>query len=75
MTPRRSRLIADVERKFNEPLQTLLPRYINDFGLTQTAQLLGVSPSTINYWALKYNIRFERVAVPPGHQVYIVRKS
>ena len=75
MTPRQSRLITEVERQFNEPLETLLLRYINEYGISSTAQRLGVSASTINYWTLKCNIRIERVAVPPGHKVFIIRQT
>lgn len=35
----------------NEPLETLIPRLVNEFGLHEAATMLTVFPNTLRNWA------------------------
>ena len=71
---RKTKLMRQVEDRMGQPLERLLPRLINDIGLTEAAQEMGVSKATIGYWMLKMGIHVERVAVMPGDQL-VVKKT
>jgi hypothetical protein len=69
----KSKTMKRVEEEQGESLQTLLPRCINELGMTGTAEALAVSKSTIGYWCLKLGIAVQRVALVPGERVVIRR--
>ena len=60
---RRTKLMRQVEDKFQRPLETLVPELVNQHGLSHAADELGVSPATLGYWMLKMGIRYRRVAL------------
>ena len=49
--------MKEVEERFQQPVETLLPEIINQHGLTHAAAELGVSAATISYWMLKLGIQ------------------
>ena len=75
MAPRRTRLMRGVEERYNRPLERLLPEMINEMGLSQTAEELGVSKATVGYWLLKLGINVRRVALAPGESLEVKRAS
>ena len=68
---RKSKKMLQVEKKFRQPLEELLPRLINEKGLTDTANELGLSKATLGYWLLKLQIRVERVALKPDEEIRV----
>jgi hypothetical protein len=60
-----------VEEVKGERLELLLPRLINTIGLSKTAEELGISKSSINYWCMKLGIVRQVVALVPGERVEI----
>lgn len=71
--PYKSKKMVAVEKRFNEFLETLLPKMVTARGLTDTAEELGISKATLGYWLLKLNIKVKRVAIAPGDTVIIER--
>ena len=72
---RKTRLMQQVEDRFKQPLERLLPEMINERGLTATAQELEVSKATLGYWLLKLGINVRRVALAPGESLEVKRAS
>ncbi len=72
---RKTTKMAQVEERFRQPLEKLLPELINEYGLTLTAAQLDVSKATLNYWILKLGIQVRRVALAPGESLEIKRAS
>ena len=72
---RKTKLMARVERQFQRPLDRLLPEMVNERGLSETAQELGVSKATLGYWLLKLGINVRRVALAPGETLEVKRVS
>ncbi len=70
---KKTKLMAQVERAHNQPLERLLPEMINEQGLTGTAVALGVSKATMGYWLLKPGINVRRVALAPGESLEVKR--
>lgn len=70
---RKSRKMLAIERKFNQPLESMLPEMVTEQGLTATAEYLGVSKATLGYWLLKLGINVRRVALAPGESLEIHR--
>ena len=70
---RKTRKMAAVEEKFNQPLEKLLPEMVTEQGLTATADYLGVSKATLGYWLLKLGINVRRVALAPGESLEVKR--
>ena len=68
---RKSKKMLQVEKKFRQPLEELLPRLINDKGLTDTAAELGLGKATLGYWLLKLQIRVIRVALKPDEEIEV----
>lgn len=54
-----------------QPLEELLPKLMNNHGLSGTAEKLGVSKATLNYWLLKFEIKIHKIALAPGQSVVI----
>ena len=72
-TDKMTRLMRAVEAEHQDDLETILVRMLTKHGITGTANLLGVSKTTVCYWMDKYNIRIVRVAIAPGEQAVVHR--
>ena len=72
---RRTKLMQQVETKYQRPLERLLPEMVNELGLSATAQELSVSKATLGYWLLKLRIDVRRVALAPGETLEVKRAS
>lgn len=70
---RKTRLMQNVEDRYRQPLERLLPEMINEHGLTATAQTLDVSKATLGYWLLKLGISVQRIALAPGDTIKVTR--
>jgi len=70
---RKTAKMRAIERKHRRELEELLPEMVNEFGLSETADQLGISKSNLGYWLLKFQIRVERVALKPGEEIEIRR--
>jgi len=64
-----------VENTYQRSLERLLPEMVNEKGLSETAQELGVSKATLGYWLLKLGINVRRVALAPGETLEVKRVS
>jgi len=64
-----------VEEQQSAPLEQLLPQMINEKGLCETADELGVSKATLGYWVLKLGINVRRVALSPGETLEIKKSK
>ena len=71
---RKSKLMKQVESRYDRPLEELLPEMYNENGLPAMAAELGVSKGTVWYWLLKFGINVRRVALSPGDDVEVVRR-
>ena len=71
---RKSKLMKQVEDRYDRPLEELLPELYNEKGLPAMAAELGVSKGTVWYWLLKFGINVRRVALSPGDDVEVVRR-
>ena len=71
---RKSKLMKQVESRYDRPLEDLLPELYNEKGLPAMAAELGVSKGTVWYWLLKFGINVRRVALSPGDDVEVVRR-
>ncbi len=72
---RKTRLMQQVEGRYRQPLERLLPQMINERGLSATALYLEVSKATLGYWLLKLGINVHRVALAPGESLEVKRVS
>ena len=72
---RKTTKMLQVEERFHQPLERLLPEKINENGLTATAAELNVSKATLGYWLLKLGINVRRVALAPGETLEVKRAS
>ncbi len=71
---RKSKLMKQIETRYNRPLEELLPEMYNEKGLPAMAADLGVSRGTVWYWLLKFGINVRRVALSPGDDLEVVRR-
>jgi hypothetical protein len=65
--------MAEVENKYQRPLEKLLPEMVNEKGLSGAAMELGLSKATLGYWLLKLGISYRRVALAPGETLEVKR--
>jgi hypothetical protein len=72
---RKTKLMQRVETEHPRPLERLLPEMVNERGLSNTADELGVSKATLGYWLLKLGINVRRVALAPGETLEVKRAS
>ena len=72
---RKTRLMREVEERYQRQLEYLVPEKVNDLGLSATASELGVSKATLGYWILKLGINVRRVALAPGETLEVKRVS
>ena len=70
---RKSKKMIEVENKFKQPLEDMLPQMVTEYGLTASADQLGVSKATLGYWLLKLGINVRRVALAPGDSLEVER--
>ena len=70
---RKTRLMQQVEGRYRQSLERLLPEMINERGQSATAQYLEVSKATLGYWLLKLGINVHRVALAPGESREVKR--
>jgi len=70
---RKSKKMIQVENKFKQPLEDMLPHMVTEYGLTASADQLGVSKATLGYWLLKLGINVRRVALAPGDSIEVKR--
>ena len=70
---RKTRLMREVEERYQRQLEYLVPEKVNDLGLSATASELGVSKATLGYWMLKLGINVRRVALAPGEVLEVKR--
>ncbi len=68
---RRTKLMLQVEQRYNKPLEKLLPELYNEKGLPAMAAELGISKGTLWYWLLKFGINVRRVALAPGEELHV----
>ncbi|MBM4406031.1 MAG: hypothetical protein FJ039_07610 [Chloroflexi bacterium] len=68
---RKTKLMQQVEAKYNKPLEKLLPELYNEKGLPAMAAELGISKGTLWYWLLKFGINVRRVALAPGEEIQV----
>ena len=71
---RKSKLMIQIETRYDRPLEELLPEMYNEKGLPAMAADLGVSKGTVWYWLLKFGINVRRVALSPGDDLEVVRR-
>ena len=72
---RKTKLMQRVEKEHQRPLERLLPEMVNEYGLSTTAEELGVSKATLGYWLLKLGINVRRVALAPCETLEVKRVS
>ena len=70
---RKSKKMIEVANKFKQPLEDMLPQMVTEYGLTASADQLGVSKATLGYWLLKLGINVRRVALAPGDSIEVKR--
>ncbi|MSQ33410.1 MAG: hypothetical protein EXR60_03175 [Dehalococcoidia bacterium] len=70
---RKTRLMRQVEDRYQRPLEKLLPEMYNEKGLPAMADELGISRGTLWYWLLKFGIHLRRVAIAPGETLEVKR--
>ena len=71
----KTKKMIQVEKKWREPLETLLPKMVTAHGLTGTSERLRVSKATLGYWLLKLGINVKRVALAPGDTLTLIRHN
>ena len=71
----KSAKMLEAEKRLKRPLERALPEMVNEFGLTGAAKRIGVSKATLGYWLLKFQISVRRVALAPGDQIEVKRRS
>ena len=72
---RKTKKMAAVEERFQQPLEKMLPRLVTEQGLSATADQIGVSKATLGYWLLKLRIDVRRIALAPGETIEVKRAS
>ena len=73
MMRRKTKKMAAVEERFQQPLEKMLAPLVTEFGLSATADEIGVSKATLGYWLLKLGIDVQRVALAPGETLEVKR--
>ena len=72
---KKSKKMIQVEKKYRRPLERLLPELINDNGLTETANELGIGKALLGYWLLKLQIRVVRIALAPNQKIEVTTEG
>ena len=75
MLRKKTKKMADVEERFQRPLEEMLPPLVTKQGLSATAEEIGVSKATLGYWLLKLGIDVQRVALRPGEYLEVKKVS
>ena len=71
---RKTKLMKTIEEKHQRPLEKMLPEMMNEKGLSETADALGVSKATLGYWLLKLGLNVRRVCLAPGETLEIKKE-
>jgi hypothetical protein len=71
---RKTKMMLRVEELYRQPVESLLPKMINEKGLSATAGELSISKATLGYWLLKLRIEVRRIAVSPG-EILVVKRD
>ena len=69
-----TKLMRQVEAKFQRPLMILIPELAEVYDLTECAEEMGISKATLGYWMLKLGIEVRRIAVCPGETLEVVKE-
>ena len=64
--------MEEIEVRFDQELEVLLPDLVNEHGQGAAAKLLGVSRATIGMWLMRFGIKVHSVALRPGERIEIV---
>lgn len=65
MTMKKTPKMFQVQRENGgELIETLVPRVVEEKGVTQAAKDLGISKATMSYWILKLGLSYERRLAP-----------
>ena len=72
---RKTKKMLNVEKRFEQPLEKMLPELVTEQGLSATAEQFGVSKATVGYWLLKLGINVRRIALAPGETIEVKRAS
>lgn len=72
---KKTKKMLSVEKKFRRELETLIPELVNDHGLVGAADELGLGKATLSYWMLKLSIQYRKVALAPGEELEIKKRS
>jgi len=64
-----------VETENEEALEILLPRLINEVGISEAAKSVGIGSSLIHYWCMKLGIIVRTIALEPGQRVEVRGKA
>lgn len=73
MQYRKSKLMKRVEQVWQRPLEVLLPEMVNEKGVSETADEIGISKATLGYWMLRLGIKIHRVALCPDETLEVKR--
>lgn len=64
---KKTELMLRVQRENDDELiETLVPRVVQEKGVTQAASGLGISKATMSTWILKLGLSYERTLAPLG---------
>ena len=73
MRYKKTKKMLALEQKHNLKLEAVLPDMVTEYGVSATADKLGVSKATLSYWLLKLRIEVKRIAVAPGDDLKLKR--
>ena len=72
---RKSKMMLECEERLGETLEDALPRMVTQHGLSDVADICGVSKATMSYWLLKLDLRVQRVCYNPIYHEVLVREK
>jgi hypothetical protein len=61
---KKTKMMREVEEKFEKELLPLLLEHLNLYGFTGTAEKLGISLSTLDSWTLKLRLALVWKVIP-----------
>ena len=71
---KKTKMMLEIEERFGRDITELLADLVTEYGLTETAEILGTSKANVGYWMLKLDILVKRVAVAPGDSLRVRRR-
>lgn len=69
---RKTRKMKEVEKEFQRPLEELVPELISEHGLSEAAEIMGLSKATLGFWELKLGYETRRVVVKINEEVPVI---